>query len=93
MRMRRQIVWNSCDMKSSHFIFCLIIFYLLFVESYEPDRTKVTVEFESDDSEVGVKISEVGEIPSEVGGKTSEVMVIPAGVKVKTSEMKGKPRK
>ena len=31
------------------------------VESYEPDRTKVMVEFEADDSEVGVKTPEVRE--------------------------------
>jgi predicted HTH transcriptional regulator len=43
------------------------------VESYEPDRTKVTVEFEADDSELGVKISEVGVIGPEVGEKPSEV--------------------
>ena len=43
------------------------------VESYEPDRTKVLVEFESDDSELGVKTSKVGVIDSEVGEKTAEV--------------------
>ena len=31
------------------------------VESYEPDRTKVMVEFEIGDSEVGEKVTEVGE--------------------------------
>ena len=40
------------------------------VESYEPDRTKVTVEFEEDDSELGVKPAEVGVIDSEVGENT-----------------------
>lgn len=43
------------------------------VESYEPDRTKVLVEFESDDSELGVKTSKVGVIDSEVGEKTAEL--------------------
>ena len=31
------------------------------IESYEPDRTKVIVEFEADESEVGVKTPEVRE--------------------------------
>lgn len=51
------------------------------VESYEPDRTKVMVEFEADESELGVEIQklgvkkpEVGVIPSEVGVKEPEVM-------------------
>ncbi len=75
------------------------------VESYEPDRTKVTVEFESDDAEVGEilakvgeKTTEVGEIPVEVGVKTSEVGENPAevgekpcGSEGKTLEVKGKP--
>lgn len=46
------------------------------VESYEPDRTKVMVEFEADDSELGEmigKASEVGVIASKVGVKPSEV--------------------
>ena len=42
------------------------------VESYEPDRTKVMVEFEADDSELGEMI---GKVP-EVIGKASEVGVI-----------------
>ena len=42
-------------------------------ESYEPDRTKVIVEFEADESEVGVKKQEVREKTSEVREKTSEV--------------------
>ena len=37
------------------------------VESYEPDRTKVMVEFEADDSELGVKKPEVGAKKTEVG--------------------------
>ena len=43
------------------------------IESYEPDRTKVIVEFEADESEVGVKKQEVREKTSEVREKTSEV--------------------
>ena len=42
------------------------------VESYEPDRTKVMVEFEADDSELGEMIGKV----LEVIGKASEVGVI-----------------
>ena len=38
-------------------------------ESYEPDRTKVIVEFEADESEVGVKKQEVREKTSEVREK------------------------
>ena len=64
------------------------------VESYEPDRTKVLVEFESDDSELGVKTSEVGVIdfglgvkPSEVGVKHSELGVIGLELGVKDSEV------
>ena len=63
------------------------------VESYEPDRTKVMVEFESDDSELGEmigkasevigKTSEVGVIGPELGEKTSEVGVIDSEVGVK----------
>lgn len=63
------------------------------VESYEPDRTKVLVEFESDDSELGEMIgkspevkgkpSEVGVIGPELGEKTSEVGVIDSEVGVK----------
>lgn len=63
------------------------------VESYEPDRTKVMVEFEADDSELGEmigkapevigKASEVGVIGLELGEKTSEVGVIDSEVGVK----------
>ncbi len=53
------------------------------VESYEPDRTKVMVEFESDDSELGEKTLEVGVIDSEVGVIDSEVGVIDSKVKEK----------
>ena len=38
------------------------------VESYEPDRTKVMVEFEADDSELGAKTPEVGVETAELGG-------------------------
>ena len=31
------------------------------IESYEPDRTKVVVEFEAEESKLGVKKQEVGE--------------------------------
>ncbi len=55
------------------------------VESYEPDRTKVMVEFESDDSELGEII---GKAP-EVIGKTSEVGVIGQELGEKTSEVGG----
>ncbi|MBR4257808.1 MAG: putative DNA binding domain-containing protein [Kiritimatiellae bacterium] len=63
------------------------------VESYEPDRTKVTVEFEADDSELGEmigkapdvigKASEVGVIGPELGEKNSEVGVKDSEVGVK----------
>ena len=53
------------------------------VESYEPDRTKVMVEFEADDSELGEMI---GKVP-EVIGKTSEVGVIGLELGEKTSEV------
>jgi len=55
------------------------------VESYEPDRTKVMVEFESDDSELGEMI---GKAP-EVIGKASEVGVIGPELGEKTSEVGG----
>ena len=44
------------------------------IESYEPDRTKVIVEFEADESELGVKTPEVGVETREVGERkaTSE---------------------
>ena len=43
------------------------------VESYEPDRTKVIVEFESDDSELGEKPSEVGVKKAVSEGENAEV--------------------
>ena len=60
------------------------------VESYEPDRTKVMVEFEADDSELGVKTSKVGVIDSEVGEKTAELREKNQEVGVKNSEVKEK---
>ena len=45
------------------------------VESYEPDRTKVMVEFEADESELGVKTPEVGVKTREVGVENAEVGV------------------
>lgn len=56
-------------------------------ESYEPDRTKVTVEYESEAAEVGVEPSEVKEKTSEVGVETPEVKEKTAEVKEKTSEV------
>ena len=53
------------------------------VESYEPDRTKVLVEFEADDSELGEMI---GKVPEGIG-KTSEVGVIGPELGEKTSEV------
>ena len=58
------------------------------VESYEPDRTKVMVEFESDDSELGEMIGKVPEVigkPSEVGVKKAVSEGENAEVKEKTS--------
>ncbi|MBS7286302.1 MAG: hypothetical protein KIH06_03480 [Kiritimatiellae bacterium] len=43
------------------------------VESYEPDHTKVIVEFESDDSELGEKPSEVGVKKAVSEGENAEV--------------------
>ena len=60
------------------------------VESYEPDRTKVMVEFEADESELGVKTPEVGVENSEVREKTSEVREKKAEVREKTSEVREK---
>ena len=60
------------------------------IESYEPDRTKVIVEFEADESEVGVKKQEVREKTSEVREKTSEVREKTSEVREKTSEVREK---
>ena len=57
------------------------------VESYEPDRTKVTVEFEADDSELEVKTPEVGVETAELGVKTPELGVENPEVGVETSEV------
>lgn len=46
------------------------------VESYEPDRTKVMVEFEADDSELKEKTAEVGVKPAEMGVIKSKVGII-----------------
>lgn len=59
-------------------------------ESYEPDRTKVTVEYEAYESEVGVKTAEVGVETPEVGAKTMEVGAENREVGVKTSEVGAK---
>ena len=56
------------------------------VESYEPDRTKVTVEFDSDETELAEVIGKTGEVI----GKTSEVIGNAPEVKVKTPEVKMK---
>ena len=53
------------------------------IESYEPDRTKVIVEFDADESELGVKKQEVREKASEVREKNAKV-------REKTSEVREK---
>ena len=57
------------------------------IESYEPDRTKVIVEFEADESELGVKTPEVGVKTREVGMENAEVGVKTQEVGVETSEL------
>jgi predicted HTH transcriptional regulator len=57
------------------------------IESYEPDRTKVIVEFEADESELGVKKQEVREKTSEVGVENAEVGVKTQEVGVVASEL------
>ena len=59
------------------------------VESFEPDRTKVTVEFDSDETELSEVIgtTEVIGNPSEMIGKASEVGVKNQEVGVKTPEV------
>ena len=57
------------------------------VESYEPDRTKVTVEYDPDESEVGVIAPEVIGNTTEVGEKTGEVIGNATEVKEKTSDV------
>ena len=61
------------------------------VESYEPDRTKVMVEFEADESELGVEIQKLGVKNPEVGVETHEVGVKNAKLGVETSELGVKP--
>lgn len=53
------------------------------IESYEPDRTKVIVEFEADESEVGVKTPEVREKTSEEREKKAISEDVNAEVKMK----------
>lgn len=53
------------------------------IESYEPDHTKVIVEFEADESEVGVKTPEVREKTSEVREKKAVSEDVNAEVKMK----------
>ncbi|MBQ2628766.1 MAG: putative DNA binding domain-containing protein [Kiritimatiellae bacterium] len=57
------------------------------VESYEPDRTKVMVEFEADDSELGAKTPEVGVETAELGVENPEVGVETSEVGVKKTEV------
>ena len=57
------------------------------VESYEPDRTKVMVEFEADESELGVETQKLGVKTAEVGVKGQEVGVIPSEVGAKEPEV------
>ena len=57
------------------------------VESYEPDRTKVMVEFEADASELGAKTPEVGVETAELGVENSEVGVKTSEVGVKKTEV------
>jgi predicted HTH transcriptional regulator len=57
------------------------------IESYEPDRTEVVVEFEADESELGVKKQEVREKTREVGVENAEVGVKTQEVVVEASEL------
>ena len=57
------------------------------IESYEPDRTKVIVEFDADESELGVKTPEVGVKTREVGVENAEVGVKTQEVVVEASEL------
>ena len=57
------------------------------IESYEPDRTKVIVEFEADESELRVKTPEVGVKTREVGVENAEVGVKTQEVGVEASEL------
>ena len=59
------------------------------LETYEPDRTKVTVEFEADEPEVMGTGAEVGVKTAEVIGETAEVIGETAEMGVKTAEVIG----
>ncbi len=60
------------------------------IESYEPDRTKVMVEFDADDSELGEKTSEVGVKTAELGVKKAEVKEKKTELKEENPEVKEK---
>ena len=60
------------------------------IESYEPDRTKVIVEFEADESELGVKTPEVGVKTREVREKNAKVREKTSEMREKTSEVREK---
>lgn len=57
------------------------------IESYEPDRTKVMVEFEADDSELGAKTPELGVETAELGVEKPEVGAETSEVGVKSGEL------
>ena len=57
------------------------------VESYEPDRTKVVVEFEADGAELGDKAAEVGAISDEMGVKSSGAGENPSALGVARPEV------
>ena len=59
------------------------------IESYEPDRTKVIVEFEADESELGVKTPEVKEKTSEVREKKATSEDVNAEVTMKKAISEG----
>ena len=60
------------------------------VESYEPDRTKVMVEFEADDLELGEKTSEVGEKKAVREDENAEVTMKKAVSEDENAEVKEK---
>ncbi|MBO6167603.1 MAG: putative DNA binding domain-containing protein [Kiritimatiellae bacterium] len=63
------------------------------IESYEPDRTKVIVEFEADESELGVKTPELGVETAELGVEKAELKEKNPELKEKTTLSEGeKPR-
>ena len=57
------------------------------VESYEPDRTKVVVEFEADGAELGDKAAEVGAISDEMGVKGSGAGANPSALGIARPEV------